>query len=68
MATHSSILAWKIPRTKESDELQPKGLQSMHAYTLLYIKQMNKDLLCLSTPLALELCHTLNSEPLHKAK
>ena len=27
MATHSSILAWKIPWTEESAELQSKGLQ-----------------------------------------
>ena len=27
MATHSSILAWKIPWTKEPDGLQSKGLQ-----------------------------------------
>ena len=28
MATHSSILAWKIPWTEESSGLQSKGLQS----------------------------------------
>ena len=28
MATHSSILAWKIPWTKEPGGLQSKGLQS----------------------------------------
>ena len=27
MATHSSILAWKIPRTEESGGLQPTGSQ-----------------------------------------
>ena len=27
MATHSSILAWKIPWTEEPDRLQPLGLQ-----------------------------------------
>ena len=27
MATHSSILVWKIPRKEESDKLQSKGLQ-----------------------------------------
>ena len=26
MATHSSVLAWKIPRTKEPGELQSMGL------------------------------------------
>ena len=28
MATHSSILAWKIPRTEELDGLQSTGSQS----------------------------------------
>ena len=28
MATHSSILAWRIPWTVELGRLQPKGLQS----------------------------------------
>ena len=28
IATHSSILAWKIPWTKETGELQSIGLQS----------------------------------------
>jgi len=27
MATHSSILAWRIPRTEEPDGLQSMGLQ-----------------------------------------
>ena len=27
MATHSSILAWRIPWTEEPGELQPMGLQ-----------------------------------------
>ena len=27
MATHSSILAWKIPRTEEPRRLQSKGLE-----------------------------------------
>ena len=27
MATHSSVLAWEIPRTEEPDGLQPTGLQ-----------------------------------------
>ena len=28
LATHSSILAWRIPRTEEPGGLQPMGLQS----------------------------------------
>ena len=27
MATHSSVLAWRIPRAEEPDGLQPMGLQ-----------------------------------------
>ena len=27
MATHSNILAWRIPRTEEPGGLQPMGLQ-----------------------------------------
>ena len=27
MATHSSILAWKIPKTEEPGRLQPMGIQ-----------------------------------------
>ena len=34
MATHSSILAWEIPRTKEPDGLQSVGSQlSTHTHT-----------------------------------
>ena len=29
MATHSSILAWKIPRTEEPGRLQSMGLQGV---------------------------------------
>ena len=29
MATHSSILAWRIPRTEEPGRLQSIGLQSV---------------------------------------
>ena len=28
MATHSSVLAWRIPWTEEPDELQSMGLQN----------------------------------------
>ena len=28
MATHASILAWRIPRTEEPGQLQSMGLQS----------------------------------------
>ena len=32
MATHSSILAWRFPRTKESGEPQSTGLQRVRHY------------------------------------
>ena len=36
MATHSSILAWRIPRTEESGRLQPMGSQRVgHNRTLI---------------------------------
>ena len=37
MATHASVLAWRIPRTEEPGELQPVGSQSLlstHTCTL----------------------------------
>ena len=37
MATHSSILAWKIPWTKEHDKLQCKGLQSLVVVIVIII-------------------------------
>ena len=30
MATHSSVLAWKIPQTEEPGELQSMGSQKSH--------------------------------------
>ena len=35
MATHCSILAWRIPGTEKPDGLHPMGLQNMieHAHT-----------------------------------
>ena len=35
MATHSSILAWRIPRTGEPEELQSTGSQSPTSLTQL---------------------------------
>ena len=32
MATHSSILAWRIPRTEEPDKVQAIGLQRFGQY------------------------------------
>ena len=34
MATHSSILAWRIPRTEEPGGLQSMGLQRAGVHTL----------------------------------
>ena len=40
MATHSSILAWKIHWTKEPDGLQSKGFQRVgHDWAILKIKK-----------------------------
>ena len=30
MATHSSILAWRMPRTEESDGQAPQGLKELN--------------------------------------
>ena len=41
MATHSSILAWRIPRTEEPGRLQSMGLQKVRQltdFTLLYTR------------------------------
>ena len=40
MATHSSILAWKIPWTEEPGRLQSSGLQriSMTEHTCMHIQ------------------------------
>ena len=39
MATHSSILAWKIPQTKEPGRLQSMGSQRVgHDFTFTFMK------------------------------
>ena len=38
MATHSSILAWKIPWTEEPGGLQFMGLQKSFTFTSMYLK------------------------------
>ena len=46
MATHSSILAWKIPWTEEPGGLQPTGSQRVGhngAYLHLHTRQVWKD-------------------------
>ena len=37
MATHSRILAWKIPRTEEPGELQSMGLQMTERHLLYFL-------------------------------
>ena len=34
MATHSSVLAWRIPRTAEPGRLQSKGVSLFHSFLL----------------------------------
>ena len=48
LATHSSILAWRIPRTKEPGGLQFMGLQRVGHN--LVTKQQIKILGCLCSP------------------
>ena len=36
MATHSSILAWRIPQTEEPDELHPQGCKELDATEATY--------------------------------
>ena len=63
MATHSSILAWRIPWTEELGRLQSMGLQrirheteqlSMHAYrhkyTDLFVKRQVQEYLKVGIP------------------
>ena len=37
MATHSSILAWRIPRTEEAGGQQSMGWQSVQCNYLIYV-------------------------------
>ena len=58
MATHSSILAWKIPRTEESSRLQSMGSQRVghdFTFTLLSMLLMLLLLRCFSR---VRLCET----------
>ena len=54
VATHSSILAWRIPRTEKPDGLQPTGLRRVrheygdlarthHLLFLMFHSSLNKD-------------------------
>ena len=49
MATHSSILAWRIPWTEEPGRLQPIGLQR--------VRHNWSDLACTHTTISTQLCY-----------
>ena len=42
MATHSSILAWRIPQTEEPGRLQSIGLQRLGHTHILLLEQRSK--------------------------
>ena len=48
MATHSSILAWRIPWTEELGGLQSIGLQRV-GHNLATVKQQQKETVQMST-------------------
>ena len=54
MATHSSILAWKIPRTEEPDRLRSIGVQKKSDITehALFVAQLLTTYANLSKPLS----------------
>ena len=41
MATHSGVLAWKIPRTQEPGGLQPMGLQRVGHDSVTFTQQLS---------------------------
>ena len=49
-ATRSSILAWRIPWTKEAGGLQPIGAQSQTQLKLLSTHAHLRSISCFSTP------------------
>ena len=53
MATHSSILAWKIPWTEEPDRLQSMGSQRVRHYWATSLSLFNEWLILLTNPLNL---------------
>ena len=46
IATHSSILAWKIPWTEEPGRLQSMGLQNRHNLVTKQQQQMDSETVC----------------------
>ena len=48
MATHSSILAWRIPWTEEPDGLQSMGLQRFGHDQVTNTKGLGERAVCLS--------------------
>ena len=60
MATHSSILAWKILRTEESGGLQPMGLQRVGIWAYAVT---NPGVNALRTPVYAEMVNIVNGIP-----
>ena len=58
MATHSSILAWRIPWTEE-----PGGLQSMGLQTWTQLKQLSRQALIPNTALTMTMSVDLGNPP-----
>ena len=58
MATYSSILAWKNPRTEESGGLQSKGLQRVRYDEHIHI--IRKSNICISPRACLPVGHCTN--------
>ena len=49
MASHSSILSWRIALTEETDRLQPMGLQRVgHDFTTEHVHMRLEDTRCTS--------------------
>ena len=48
MATHSSILAWRIPWTEEPGRLQSRGRKESHTTERVSIAQRHEGSLCTS--------------------
>ena len=55
MTTHSSTLAWKIPRTEEPDRLQSMGSWSRTCTERLHFHALEKEMATHSSVLALRI-------------
>ena len=71
MATHPSILAWKIPRTEDSDRLQPVGWQrvgpnwvhTFHVYIFGIFLELSEAAAAKSCQLCPILCDPIDGSP-----